>query len=238
MAAFIYGVYLQMKLNIRDREILLTYYLVPFVFYLFVGSVFTSIIPDAYKTLIQSMSVFSVTMGGVIGAPAPLVELYGSEIKKAYRAGDVPLWTAALGQFISAFVHLFIMSMIIFITAPFLFKAVVPENLPGFFLALVLSIAASLSIGTIFGLFIKNTAKLGVVTQVVFLPSLMLSGIMFPASMLPKAFEYAGMIFPASWAYKSMCQSNLNFMTMLPLVFVIVLAFIISVWRLRKMKTE
>lgn len=238
MAAFLYGVGLQLKLSIRNKEILVTYYIVPLVFYLFMGMIFTSIIPDAYKTLIQSMTVFGVTMGGVLGSPAPLVEIYGSDIKKSYIAGNIPLWTAAAGNFLSAFVHMFIMSLIIFVTAPTLFDAVIPRNLVGYFLFLALLIAASLSIGMVYGVFIKSTSKLGMVTQFVFLPSIMLSGIMFPGSLLPKTLQYIGKIFPATWGYQGMYRYRIEVQTLIPLVIIIIIMTGISIWKLKKITVE
>ena len=69
MKAFLYGVALQWKLSLRNREVLIVYYLVPLVFFLFMGGVLTSIMPGANETLIASMTVFGVTMGGVLGMP-------------------------------------------------------------------------------------------------------------------------------------------------------------------------
>lgn len=62
-------------------------------------------------------------------------------------------------------------------------------------MALAVYIAVSLSIGSILGLAVKNQAKLSMVSQLVFLPSLMLSGIMFPSNLLPETFEAAGKVF-------------------------------------------
>ena len=64
------------------------------------------------------------------------------------------------------------------------------------------------------GLTIKNQAKLTMTAQLVFLPSIMLSGIMFPMDLLPGFLETAGRIFPASWGYRLMldhgfCLENL-----------------------------
>lgn len=73
MSAFLYGIIVQWKLDLRNKGILLTYYIVPIVFFLFMSGIFTSVDPMAYKTLISSMTVFGVTMGSIIGSPTPLV---------------------------------------------------------------------------------------------------------------------------------------------------------------------
>lgn len=238
MGAFLYGVGLNLKLNLRNKEILIMYYIVPLVFFLFMGGIFTSIIPDANKTLIQSMTVFGVSMGGLLGGPVPLAEILGSDIKKAYRAGGVPLWSAAAGNFISGFLHLIIMSLIIFFAAPLLFKADVPENLPFFFLSLAVLILSSMCVATVFGLFVKNVSKLTLLCQVAFLPSIMLSGIMFPADLLPGALGAAGKIFPAAWGFEAMCQADANFKLLLPLLLIIVILLAVSAVRLKKINAD
>lgn len=48
------------------------------------GGIFTSVMPESKETLIQSMTVFAVTMGALIGLPPSLTEIYRSDIKNAY----------------------------------------------------------------------------------------------------------------------------------------------------------
>ena len=69
MNAFFYGVSLQWKMDIRSRTLLLTCYLVPLLFFAVMGGIFTSVMPEAKETLIQSMTVFGVSMGALIGVP-------------------------------------------------------------------------------------------------------------------------------------------------------------------------
>ncbi|MFO1441977.1 ABC transporter permease [Bacillus sp. Bva_UNVM-123] len=238
MGAFLYGVSLQWKLDIRNKGVLLTYYVVPLVFFGFMGSIFTSIDPTAYKTLIQSMTVFGVTMGAVLGSPIPLVELYGSEMKKLYKVGGIPLWTSTVNNIISGFIHLMIMSLFIFFIAPIAFNASTPNNLLTFFISLIIFIIASLSIGTIIGLLVKSTAKLTMIVQFIFLPSIMLSSIMFSSDMLPTVLQHIGKIFPATWGYVSMNTEELEFMPIAPLLLIIAGAILVSIFRLRTIRKE
>lgn len=238
MSAFLYGVALQWKLDIRNKGVILTYYVVPLVFFLFIGAIFTSINPTAKDTLIQSMTVFGVTMGAILGAPISLVELYGSEIKKSFKVGGIPLWVAAANNFISAFIHLFIMSLVIFFAAPIAFKAKVPESIALYFASLAVFILACLGVGTMLGLMIKSTSKLTMISQFIFLPSIMLSGIMFPVDMLPKALQNIGKIFPATWGFKMMASPVFDVSLFLPLALILVVTICISGYRLSKMGIE
>ncbi len=238
MSAFLYGITLQWKLDIRNKGVLLTYYIVPLVFFAFMGGIFTSINPVARDTLIQSMTVFGVTMGAILGAPTPLVELYGSEIKKAYKVGGIPLWAASINNFISAFIHLFIMSLVIFFISPLAFGAKTPINLIHYFLSLTIFIMASLMVGTILGLYIKSLSKLTMISQFIFLPSIMLSGIMFPVSMLPKVLEDIGKVFPATWGFKLMTSRGFSVKLLIPLVTIMFISICINVYKLSKIRLE
>ena len=102
MKAFLYGIALQWKLDIRSKTLLITCYIVPLLFFGVMGSIFTSVMPDSKETLIQSMTIFGVTMGALIGVPPSLAEIYSSDVKKIYRANGVPLYLGIVSIIISA----------------------------------------------------------------------------------------------------------------------------------------
>ena len=54
MKAFLYGIALQWKLDIRSKTLLITCYIVPLLFFGVMGSIFTSVMPNSKETLIQS----------------------------------------------------------------------------------------------------------------------------------------------------------------------------------------
>lgn len=236
MSAFLYGIALQWKIDLRNKDIMLTYYVVPLVFFAFMGGIFTSIDPIAKDTLIQYMTIFGVSMGAILGAPTPLVQLYGSEIKKSYKVGGIPLWVGAVNNFISAFVPLFIMSMVIFFVAPKAYNAKIPVNVPAYFIALAIFIIVSLSVGTMIGVNVKSISKLAMATQIIFLPSIMLSGIMFPADMLPKVLKNIGIILPATSGFKTMTSENFDLQMLIPLLIIMLISICVSGYKLSKIK--
>ena len=73
MRGFLYGVYLQWKLDIRSKTMLITCYLVPLLFFAMMGGIFSATLPE--RALIPYMTVFGVTMGALIGLPPSLVEI-------------------------------------------------------------------------------------------------------------------------------------------------------------------
>ena len=209
MGAFLYAISLQWKLDIRSKTILITCYIVPLLFFAIMGEIFTSVMPESKYTLIQSMTVFGVTMGSFIGLPPSLVEIYSSDINKVYKANGVPLYLGLVLTNISAYIHLFIMSILLYITAPFFFHAEIPEHPGIYFASLTIFIAVSLCIASIIGLAIKDQAKTSMI------------------ELLPKAFERIGKVFPASWGYKLMADHTIRFENLLPLIIILTLAICI-----------
>ena len=238
MTGFLYSLTLQWKLDIRSKSLLVTYYIVPLIFFLLMGGIFTSVMPEMSSTLIQSMIVMSVSMGAFLGLPASLIETYGSDIKKIYKANGVPIHLGLVTMVFSAFLHLMITSMVILLLAPILFKANLPSQFPLFFLTLAIYIFVSLSIGSILGLTVNNQAKLTMIAQLIFLPSIMLSGIMFPITLLPDFLQAIGRLFPASWGYRLMLENGFSLENLWYLILVSCIAIISSFFLLNKQKSN
>ena len=238
MSGFWYGLLLQLKLDIRSKTLLITCYIVPLIFFLLIGGIFISVIPEMKSTLIQSMIVMNISMGAIIGLPPTLAETYGSDIQKVYKANGVPVYLGFVTIFLSTFVHLMNSSSIIIILAPLIFKASLPAQLPYFFLGLTMYLIVALGIGGVLGLVVKNRAKLTMISQLVFLPSIMLSGIMFPIDLLPDFLLIIGRIFPASWGYQLMLDNGFCFENAWYLMLILALEVILCSLLLAKQKSK
>lgn len=238
MKAMLYGIRVQLKMDIRSKTLLITCYIVPLLFFAIMGGIFTSLMPEAKYTLIQSMTIMGVSMGALIGVLPSMAEIYGTDIKKMYMANRIPLCFGIITLVISAFIHLMIMSIIIFILAPIIFHATMPSNIPLYFITLALLVIVSLAISCVLGLGVKNQAKLTMYSQIVFLPSIMLSGIMFSAELLPEFLENLGKLFPATWGYILLIQNNIDASTFIPLIIIFMISVFASVRLLKKIRSE
>ncbi len=217
---------------------LIACYAVPLAFFAIMGGIFTSIMPETTDTLIPSMTVFAVSMGALIGVPPSLAEIYRSDIKNAYQANGVPLVLGLVLTNISAFVHLFIMSSILYAVAPIAFDVKIPKNPGAHFCGLIILIAVSLGIASIIGLAVKDTANTSMFSILIFLPSIMLSGIMFPTDLLPKAFGIAGKLFPATWGYALMVENSFTGHNLWPLFAIFIAAVLFCAVLLKRIETR
>lgn len=168
-----------------------------------------------------------------MGLPPSLAETYGTDIKKVYKANGAPIWFGIITQFISSFIHTIIVCLIIFAISPLIFKAELPYELSWYFLSLIVLLALTLAIGCIIGLLFKQQAKLTMIAMIIFLPSTMLSGIMFPTDMLPQFMQYIAYIFPATIAFKAMTGFQVWHIPVLFAVFIVLLGVIALLLKLR-----
>ena len=203
MYTFFKHLSIQFRMDIRERGTLMTYYLVPLVFYIIMGAVFSSINPLAKQTLAATMVIFAVTMGAILGIPAPLVKMRESGVLRAYGVCGIPGWAVLFIQTVSAFLHLSIVALIIFVSAPWFFGAGYPLNFPAYFLSLFILLFASIMVGLLIGVTARNQSIATMLSQAVFLPTIMLGGIMFPASMLPQPLRVLGRLLPGTYIMQS-----------------------------------
>jgi ABC-2 type transport system permease protein len=242
MKAFFNHLKIQFIMDFREKSTLLVFYLIPLIFFFVVGAVFSSVNPASKQTLSASMTIFAITMGAVLGMPAPLVKMREGGVLRAYRVSGIPDWALILVQAISAMLHLLVVAVIIFIAAPLFYGASLPVNYLAYIVSLLVILIASLSIGLLIGVSAKNQSTATMLSQAVFLPSLMLGGLMFPASMLPAPLIWLGRIYPAShamqsfsaWAYK--VPGNLSPAVSLSIASAIgVIALFLAVWRFNRL---
>ena len=207
MKALIYHIKLQWMLDIRNKHVFLPFYIIPIIFFLVMSAVFNSILVDYQDVLIPSMIVFSITMASVLGMPISLNEVYGTDVKKMFYLGNIPSYIPMLVCLISTFIHFLILSVIIIVFGQIIYQATLPANLIVFTLSLIAFILASEGIGLLIGVFSKKQSDIAVFGQVVFLPSIILSGAMFSSTMLPKILQYISYIFPATMGMKTITLS-------------------------------
>lgn len=241
MKAFLTYLGIQFRMDFRNKGTLLTYYFTPLVFFFVMGAVFSSTTPLMKSTLAASMTIFAATMGAIMGTPTPLVRMRESGTMRAFRVNGIPGGSTLAVTAVSALIHLFLVSVIIYAVSPLAFHSDTPQVPARYFGVLAVFLFASIGVGMLIGVVSKGQSFATMLSMIVFLPSLLLSGIMFPASMLPAILVWAGRIFPATYAL----QSFYGFAYRLPtdldpgaslctVAGIGVLMFLLAVWKLNR----
>src|SRR6056297_1617992 len=238
MKAFLYTLKLKTKLDLRNRDILITYYLVPILFFIVMSFVFTSTNPEATKTLISSMIIFATTMGSIIGTPGSVINYFENSMVKTFKSSGIPLWSVLLSSIISGAINLTVVSIFIYLISPVMYVAVIPGNPLIYFLKFILFLTATLLIGTILGVFVKSTSELTMYSQIIFLPSMLFSGIMFPSEMLPDFLKIIGLLLPATHGMRLLNTKTFDTFSFSVIIAIIIVSIIIISVKLKRIKVD
>jgi ABC-2 type transport system permease protein len=136
----------------------------------------------------------------LLGLPNPVVESREAGIFRSFKINGVPALSIVTIPVLSSMVHILLVSTIITVTAGPLFGAGIPVNWGYFILILFLTAFTMASIGMLIGVVSPNSRSIVLFSQAIFLPSMILGGLMVPSSMLPPALYRVSLLLPTSYA--------------------------------------
>jgi ABC-2 type transport system permease protein len=186
--------------GVRNKNLLLMNYLFPLGFYFLMGFIKPAINPPFRETLIPAMVVFAVLSAAMLGIPDPLVNARENGIFRSYKINGVPALSILVIPVITTTLHLLIIAFIITVSAPLLFAFAFPVNLSGFILAFTAMTIANCGIAVLIGVVSSSSRMTVLWSQLIFVPSMLLGGVMIPYSMLPGAAGKLSQILPATHA--------------------------------------
>lgn len=200
MNAFVCHMQFEFLSGLRNRSLLFMLYLMPLGFYLLMGAVMTELNPFFQDLVIPSMVTFAVLTGSIMGLPSPLLEAREKGILRMYRVHGIPAGNVLIIPALSAGVHLFMVMSILIITAPLLFSAPLPVYWPGLFLVFFAFLLAATGLGTLLGVVAGDSRICLLLSQLIYIPSMLLGGLMVPTDMLPAVFKPVAGLLPTTYA--------------------------------------
>ena len=201
MRAFKNHFIFEFKTGIRDKNLLLLNYLFPLGFYVLISVLMVNINPVFVETLIPAMILISILASTLLGLPDPYVKMREAGIFRSYKVNGVPAASVVVIPPLTIILHMVIVSAIIILTAPIFFDAPLPQNWVNFLLVFVLTLFASTGLGVLIGVASSNTRATILWAQLLFIPSMMISGFFVPAQMLPLVIKKVGMLLPVTHSF-------------------------------------
>jgi len=203
MSAFLSHFAFEFKTGLRNSTSLLMNYLFPLGFYAMMGLVMTKINPMFTETMIPALIVFGAMATALLGLPSPLVESREAGIFRTYKINGVPAAAILSVPVLTTLFHVIIVATVIALTGRPLFGGAAPVNTLAFALITLLTGLTFASIGALIGVVSKSSNATVLWSQLVFLPSVLLGGLMMPLSLLPRSvLPFAG-LFPATHAMQA-----------------------------------
>lgn len=203
MTAFAYHFNYEFKKGLRNTSLLLMNYLFPIGFYLMMGAVFTQINPGFSTTMIPAMVTMAIMTNTILGLPNPLVDAREGGVYRSYKINGIPAFSILSIPAISTVIHAMIASTIVALTAGPLFKAAAPANWG--YLILVTFVAAFTysGLGTLIGVVANSTRATVLWSQLIFLPSMLIGGMMMPLSFLPESIRPFAQLLPTTYSMQA-----------------------------------
>jgi ABC-2 type transport system permease protein len=200
MNAFANHFAFEFRTGIRNKNLLLMNYLFPLGLYLMMSLIMPGINPFFRDAIIPAMVTFGILASTLLGIPDPLVNARDGGIFRSYKINGVPAASILLIPALSTILHILVVAVVITVTGQILFDALMPVNLPLFALVVLGLAVACSGLGILIGV-ISPSSRLTVLwSQAIFLPSMIIGGIMIPYSMLPAVAGKAALLLPATHA--------------------------------------
>ena len=200
MNAFANHFSFEFRTGIRDKSLLLMNYLFPIGLYAVLGLLMTELNPPFVETMIPAMIIIAILSGTMLGLPNPLVAAREAGIFRSYKINGVPAISILTIPALTTVLHMVVVAVIITATAPLFFSAPTPINWASFILVFLLTAFAHAGLGMLISVISSSTRAVVLWSQLVFLPSMLIGGLMVPYSMLPDALGRVALLLPASHA--------------------------------------
>jgi ABC-2 type transport system permease protein len=200
MKAYIIHMQFEFRNAVRDRSLLLMNYLFPLVVYLLIGGIMVKLNPGFQRMLIPSMMMFGILSSLVLSLPTPLVTARETGIFRSYRINGIPAGNIITIPALTGFIHMVVVGAVILFTAGPLFQAPMPVHYGWFLLGFILISFACAGYGILIGVISRDSKMTILWSQLIFLPSTMIGGIMIPTEMLPESLHTISSFLPTTWA--------------------------------------
>ncbi|HYK91220.1 MAG TPA: ABC transporter permease [Acidobacteriota bacterium] len=198
MNAFVHHFAYEFKTGIRDRSQLLMLYLFPLIFFVLTGSLMTSLNPGFKQTMIPGMLLLAFMSSTLLSLPNLLVNARESGVFRSYRINGVPSASILGIPVMATGVHMAVIGTITSVAGVRLYGGVPPAHVAGFLTASLLSYAAFAAMGALIGVAAGNNTASILISQIIFIPSILLGGIMVPSSALPVHLRRVSLLLPAT----------------------------------------
>lgn len=192
----------EMKLNIRDMNMVIFAVIMPFMILVILGIIYKmkpAYDGALYTFLEQSFgAVCAVSMcaGGLMGLPLLVSDYRERKILKRFRVTPISP-TLLLSVELTVYIIYCIISLLILSIAATLFwKVKLHGSLWAFLGSWLLTMLSTLSIGMMVGGLAKNSKQAGVIASLLYFPMLVFSGTTLPIEVMPSIMKKIVSCFP------------------------------------------
>ncbi|MGN0648653.1 MAG: ABC transporter permease [Oscillospiraceae bacterium] len=206
----------ELKLNIRNMNMVIFAVIMPLVVLIILGIIYGTK-PAAegaeYTFLEQSfgaLCTISICAGGLMGLPLVVAEYRERKILKRFQVTPVSPFLLLLVEFSIYVVYCIVSMMTLFPVTMLIWNVRIRGSLTAFLGCWLLTMVSTLSIGMMVGGVAKNAKSASVIASVLYFPMLIFSGATLPFEVMPPVIQKIVRIFPLTQGIELMKSAFLG----------------------------
>jgi ABC-2 type transport system permease protein len=217
MNAFAHHFAYEFKAGLRNPTLMLMNYLFPLAFYAMMGLIMTQINPMFKDSIIPAIIAFVAMVTTLLGLPGPMVEAREAGIYRSFKINGIPALSVLAIPALTTIFHTLIAAVIIAVSAGPLFGGLNPSSWLGLAGVAVLGAFSMGALGALIGVVSGSARATVLLAQAVFLPSMLIGGLMVPLEMLPEGIRFVSAMLPATHLMQAFLALAYNQETIIPL---------------------
>lgn len=206
----------ELKLNIRDMNMVIFAIIMPLVILIILGIIYKTkpaFVGADYTFIEQSMGAMcaiSICAGGLMGLPIVVSEYRERKILKRFHVTPISPVMLLGVEFMIYVIYALISMLTLIPTAMLLWGVTFHGNLLAFTGSWMLTVISILSIGMLVGGIAKNAKTASVIASALYFPMLIFSGTTLPFEVMPEILRKIVMVFPLTHGIQLMKATSLG----------------------------
>jgi ABC-2 type transport system permease protein len=154
--------------------------------------------------MLPALVVVTLLSGTVLGLPGQLVEAREAGVYRSFFVNGVPALSIVAGPMLGAVLHSVLASMIVAITAGPIFGVATPESWAWLVAVSVVSALSFGALAVLIGVVSAGSRATVLWSQLLFLPSMLIGGLMVDLSLLPETMRPVSALLPSTHAMQAL----------------------------------
>lgn len=192
----------ELKLNIRDMNMVIFAIIMPLVVLVILGLIYGTkpASNNASYTFIEqsfgAICTISICAGGLMGLPIIISDYRERKILKQFQVTPVSPLKLLSVEFLIYVVYCIVSMLTLILVATLIWKVEIKGSWLAFLGSWILTMVSTLSVGMLVGGIAKNSKSASVIASVLYFPMLIFSGATLPLEVMPKALQNIVKVFP------------------------------------------
>jgi hypothetical protein len=204
MKVYLAQIRMSLRLMLRNRATLVFGYFFPLVFFFIFGNIMRNGNTGASTQIVAMVLSIGVLGAGFFGASLQAVMSREQNILRRFKVAPITPAPILIAAMVGSLVNFMPMSLLILSLAHRLHGMPWPKELGGLLIFTALGVVAFVSLGNIIAAVVNSMQEATIVTQLFYMPMLLLGGATIPLSVLPEWVQTVAQFLPSTYFMSGM----------------------------------